>query len=255
MKTKTLLLLFCINFNLVQAWGPTGHRVIGEVASWNISNKTKREIAKLLYGESLASASTFADEIKSDKRYNKFYSWHYVNFDFGKKYEECEHNYEGDVIQGIQICLDTLKSKIILKEDKIFYLKLLVHLVGDLHQPFHIGRKEDKGANDIKLKWFQEPSNLHKVWDEDMINHYNMSYSELSNDLRYLKRTEKKEIQKGTLMDWVYESQKLAQNVYSSAKKDDILGYKYQYEYFPTVKTQLQKGGLRLAELLDTIFK
>jgi len=131
---------------------------------------------------------------------------------------------------------------------------MLVHFIGDLHQPLHTGRGEDKGGNDIKVKWFNSPSNLHRIWDDDMIEHYDMSYTELTNDLDFLSKLEKMKIQQGTILDWVYESQTIAQNVYNSAKPEDNLGYKYQYENFAIVKSQLQKAGLRLAKILNDIF-
>ena len=247
-------ILCCFVINVFFAWGPTGHRVVGEVAYQNLDKSTKRKIEKLLNYKSLATVSTFGDEIKSDKRYNKFYVWHFVNFEFGKKYHECEKNKEGDLIQGIDSCISIIKSEKSNKKDKIFYLKMLVHFIGDLHQPLHTGRGEDKGGNDIKVKWFNSPSNLHRIWDDDMIEHYDMSYTELTNDLDFLSKLEKMKIQQGTILDWVYESQTIAQNVYNSAKPEDNLGYKYQYENFAIVKSQLQKAGLRLAKILNDIF-
>ncbi len=255
MKNKLILFLLCIHINVVQAWGTTGHRVVGEIASQHISNKTKRKIAKLLEGESLASVSTFADEIKSDPRYRNFYSWHYVNFDFGEKYDSRKRDPKGDIIFGIQECIKVIKDEKSSKENKAFYLKLLIHLVGDLHQPLHTGRTEDRGGNDINVNWFKDKSNLHKVWDEDMINYHNMSYTELASNLPRTDKKSIRSIQKGTILDWTYESQKLAQKIYASAETGDSLGYKYNYNHFSIVETQLQKGGIRLARLLDDIFK
>ena len=59
-------------------WGATGHRVIGEIADNYLCGKAKRNIKKLLKKKSLAFVSTFGDEIKSDKRYREFYTWHYM---------------------------------------------------------------------------------------------------------------------------------------------------------------------------------
>ena len=47
--------------------------------------------------------------------------------------------------------------------------------MGDLHQPLHAGRAEDRGGNDIQVQWFGEGSNLHRVWDSDMLESYGMS--------------------------------------------------------------------------------
>jgi len=83
--TYALLLLFlCSSFNPSEVkWGKTGHRVIGEIADNYLKSSSKHKIQKLLHRKSLAFVSTFADEIKSDKRYNEFYTWHYINIAFG----------------------------------------------------------------------------------------------------------------------------------------------------------------------------
>lgn len=244
--------LFVLHY--AYAWGNTGHRVVGEVASKNIKRKTAKKVAKLLNHQSLASVSTFGDDIKSDDRYKKFYPWHYVNFNNGEQYKDETRNPEGDVVLGINTCIDFIRNENTSDEDKAFYLKLLVHLVGDLHQPLHVGHGSDKGGNDIKVKWFGEDSNLHRVWDDEMISQYGMSYTELANDLPYRTKQEIDEIRKGTLMDWTYESQKIAENtVYPSANPEEKLYYRYQYNYFNTVKSQLQKAGYRLAKILDEV--
>ncbi|UOB19120.1 S1/P1 nuclease [Abyssalbus ytuae] len=252
---KIVIVLLALNINSIYAWGPTGHRVIGKIATENISGRTKRIIAGLLDNESLAAASTFADEIKADTRYKMFYPWHYVNFEPGQQYNPEKRPTEGDLIFGINKCIDVLKNKNSKREDKVFYLKMLIHFIGDLHQPLHVGKAEDQGGNLIKLHWFKEDSNLHKVWDIDMIEQYNMSYTELADEL--ISGTPKDKIKnyrQGHIMDWVYESKNLAGKVYASVNDNDHISYSYQYEYFPVVKDQLIKGGVRLAKILDEIF-
>lgn len=255
MKSWVILLFFSVQLSFGNIfWGKTGHRVVGEVAADYLSGSAKRKIKKILNGQSLAFVSTFADEIKSDRRYKAFGPWHYVNFPFDKKYGEEPPSEYGDLVMGIERCILLLKSDTTSEDDKTFYLKLLVHFIGDLHQPLHVGRGEDKGGNDIQVQWFGNGSNLHRVWDTNMIEEYGMSYEELSDNLPAIKRRERKEIQSGALLDWVYESQDLAQKVYASANKGEKLGYKYMYDHFSTVRIQLQKGGLRLAKILNDIF-
>lgn len=251
---KEVTLSVCLT-NSTMVWGPTGHRVVGEIASKNISNKTRRRIAKLLDNQSLAFVSTFADEIRSDERYRKLSPWHYVSLDFGEMYNESERNPDGDIIFAIRECIRIIKDKQSTKEDRAFYLRLLIHFIGDLHQPLHVGRAEDRGGNDISVTWFGRRSNLHRVWDSNMIDSYMMSYTELSDNLPSISKEQKNQIQQGTLLDWVYESQELAEKVYASTERNSREGYEYQYNNFSTVMTQLQKGGLRLAKLLDQIFE
>ncbi|MDG3583784.1 MULTISPECIES: S1/P1 nuclease [Galbibacter] len=235
-------------------WGKTGHRVVGEVAEQHLKNSTKRKIMKLLDGQSLALVSNYGDDIKSDPKYKEYSAWHYVNFPFDKAYGEETPSEYGDIIIGIDKCIAVLKDDNAKKEDKVFYLKLLVHFMGDLHQPLHVGRGEDKGGNDIQVRWFNEGSNLHRVWDSDMIDFYGMSYTELANNLPVYSKTQEKSIAEGSILDWVEESQELAKKVYASANTGEKLGYRYMYDYFDTVRAQLEKGGLRLAKVLNDIF-
>lgn len=236
-------------------WGATGHRSIGEIAKMYLSKKAQRNVAEILNGQSLAMVSTFGDDIKSDKRYNEFYTWHYVNMPFGVKYEDSEKNEKGDLVTGIKKCQEVISDKNASMEDKAFYLKLLVHFVGDLHQPMHVGKTEDKGGNDIQVRWFNDGTNLHRVWDSDMINHFDMTYTELANNTDKISKKQVEFLQKGTLEDWVNETQQHAIKVYGSAEAGEKLGYNYMYENFDLVRSQLQTGGIRLAKVLNDLFE
>ena len=258
-KSIYILVLFLIPFSSIEAtnpdWGATGHRTVGEVAENYLKGKTKRKIKELLNGQSLALVATFGDDIKSDRRYNEFYSWHYVNMPFGVKYEDAVKNPKGDLVTGIEKCKAVILDEKASKEDKVFYIKMLVHLIGDLHQPMHVGRKEDKGGNTIQVQWFSNGTNLHRVWDSNMINHFNMTYTELAENVAEISKEQVKFLQQGTIEDWANETQTFAVKVYASAGIGDKLGYKYMYDNFGLVRSQLQKGGIRLAKVLNDLFK
>ena len=255
----TLLLLnFYSNLERGPMWGPTGHRVIAEVANNYLTNNSIEKINKILNGETLVNASTYADDIKSDSRYDNFYDWHFINMELDANYEDVDPSEKGDVFIAINKCIDILESDSASDSDKSFYLKLLVHFVGDLHQPLHIGRYEDRGANRVYVKWFGRNSNLHRVWDSDMINGYNMSYSELAVNLPnpdFLVFTkEAEDFKRDDILDWVNEIHSYTNQIYSEVSVDDKLGYEYQYKNFGTVKELLLIGGIRLAKILNYLF-
>lgn len=235
-------------------WGKTGHRVIGQVAQEHLTPKTAAAVDALLGGMSLAFVSTYADEIRSDSRYNYLAPWHYVNMDKDVRYLQAEKNPKGDIITAIEYCKKVLKSQESTKADKAFYLKLLVHFIGDIHQPMHVGRKADRGGNNVKLTWFGEPTNLHRLWDTDLIEHYNMSYTELAAHLPKRSEQEKENCMKAPLLDWAHESQDLANMIYANTPEHAALGYVYHYQHFDTVRARLLEAGLRLAATLNTIF-
>ena len=259
MKIKLLLLipfLFFMKSSSDEAffWGKNGHRATGKIAEKHLTRKANRSIDKILKGQSLAFVSTYADEIKSDKKYNKYYSWHYINMDLDQTYEQAEKNPKGDLVTGINTCIKILNDKNSSDDEKNFHLKMLVHFMGDLHQPMHIGRKEDKGGNSIQVEWFGKGSNLHRVWDTNMIDDWEMSYIELADNADDLSKIQIETIEKGTLIDWVNEVHVVTNEVYNSVEKGENLRYKYSYNHFGTVRTQLQKGGIRLAKVLNDIF-
>ena len=238
-----------------EVWGQTGHRVVGQIAEAYLSKKTKREISRLLEGHSLAFASTIADEIKSDRAYDSFGPWHYVNYEMGGHYDPSNADERGDIVYGIQKSIEVLESKSASESDKRFYLKLLIHFIGDLHQPLHVGRAEDLGGNRIQVSWFSRTSNLHRVWDSELIESYNMSYDELARELlRSTNASERAKLTRGDYLDWVEESHQIVKRIYDSASSGDRLGYRYTYDFNPLVFEQLAKGGLRLAKLLNAIF-
>lgn len=237
-------------------WGQTGHRVVGLIAEKHLSKRAKKAIDALLKGHSLAYASTFADEIKSDKAYDAYGPWHYVNYDMDKRYDPNNADDRGDIVYGIQKSMEVLSNEKSSEADKSFYLKLLIHFIGDLHQPLHVGQAEDQGGNRIQVSWFSRNSNLHRVWDSDLIDGYSMSYEELAEELmRSTSKTELQIFQEGNYLDWVEESHQTAAVVYASASNGDRLNYQYGYEFNPLVFEQLKKGGYRLAKLLNEVFK
>ncbi|HUH46818.1 MAG TPA: S1/P1 nuclease [Arenibacter sp.] len=243
-----------ISFAHGMEWSRTGHRTIGEVAQSHLSAKARRTLKKLLNGQGLAAISNFGDEIKADRTYARFEPWHYVNYPMDKKYTDVKPSEKGDVVIGIEKCIAVIREGDSSHEEKVFYLKMLVHLVGDLHQPMHAGRLEDKGGNDIQLRWFGQGTNLHRVWDANMIDDYGMGYTELANNLPQLSKKEIKAVQRGGIYDWVEESHNLANVLYNSVEVGERLGYAYSYKYWTLVEQQLQRGGLRLAKVLNELF-
>lgn len=256
MKKFILLLFFAthICFSNNPIWSKAGHRVVGEVAQEHLTKKAAKAISELLDGRSLAAVSTFGDEIKADSTYRRFGAWHYVNYPANKKYGDEPPSKQGDLMTGIEKCIEIIKNQNSSKAEKAFYLKMLVHLIGDLHQPMHVGRLEDKGGNDIQIRWFNKGSNLHRVWDSNLIDDNGMSYTELASNLPRLSKAQKKAIQKGDIYDWVEESQDLAHIIYGSVEMGEKLYYRYSYDWFGTVEEQLEKGGLRLAKVLNDLF-
>ena len=203
---KIIIITFFIT-SLLFPWGKTGHRITGEVAEAHLTEKAKIEIAKILSDPSLANASTWADEMRPNPDFQKYSTWHYANMPLDKRYSEHPQSKKGDIVQAIKLCKAKLRNPNVSKNEKAFHLRFLVHLVGDIHQPLHVGRGEDRGGNEIKVKWFGKDTNLHRVWDSEMINTYMMSYTEFTDLLMRNFNSSLVEMKSEEI--WIDETQKL----------------------------------------------
>lgn len=251
---KTLfrtLLIICISFQAF-GWGQTGHRAMGLIADKHLSKKARKEIERILKGESLAMTSTWMDEIRSDTSYRYSYDWHWVTIPDGQTYEQTEKNPKGDVIAAIERIIAELKSKKFSGKPEMERVKMLVHLIGDIHQPLHVGLGPDRGGNSVKVMWFRADSNLHRVWDSDMIDDKGLSYSELATWIGAPSATQLSTWQKTGVRDWANESITFRKQVYDYG--DGKMGYEYAYKYFDIVKLRIQQSGVRLAAVLNEIY-
>jgi hypothetical protein len=218
-----------------------------------LTNKTKKELAKIMGHESLVEASTWMDNIKSDEKYDHTHAWHYVTIPDGMEYNSAEKSDKGDAYEAIKRMIEILKNDVSSNEEKREAVRMLVHLVGDFHQPLHVGNGEDRGGNDVKIKWFYSNSNLHRIWDSEMLDSKEYSYSELSGLIDHPLNEAQMNFKSADLNVWVKEAMELRPQVYAIGEKDN-LSYEYMYKNWDTVQTQLLKGGLRLAAVLNEIF-
>jgi len=236
-----------------KAWGMLGHRVVGEVASKHLNESTKNKIQSILGNQTLAEVSNWMDDIKSDKKYDSLRPWHYVTIPDGMKYSETNLNPKGDVIAGINFVVNQLKTENLDPQLEKEYLMILVHLIGDVHQPLHVGNGKDKGGNDVKATWFGESSNLHKIWDSEIIDGKQYSYTELTAIIDHPTHEEVVDWQSDDVGDWAYQCMAFRNGIYEF-EDGYAWEYKYQYVHWDTIKHQLLKGGVRLAGILNDIY-
>lgn len=251
-----LLGLLITNSTNVFAWGQTGHRVSGEIAETYLSAKAKRQIKKLYPNKSLAEISTLMDQMRShpSKFWQKTASpWHYVTVPEGTEYHLDHAPSEGDAFTALQTYTVTLEDPKASMQEKRIALLIIVHLIGDLHQPLHAGNGNDRGGNDVKVEFFWEKSNLHRVWDSGMIDQQQLSYTEWTTWLG--QKMTPNMVNEWRATDpaiWIKESAELRDGLYP---EDDKVSWQYQYQHLSTVKTRLQMAGVRIAVYLNEVFK
>lgn len=253
MKRIIFTFSLCLASLLSFSWGQTGHRTVAHIAQNHLHKKAQKAIQKIMGHESLVEASTWMDNIKSDDAYDHTHAWHYVTIADGKDYKSCEKNEKGDAYEAIDRMITTLKNESADLSEKKEALRMLVHLVGDIHQPLHVGNGTDRGGNDVKIKWFYDPSNLHRIWDSEMIDSKQYAYSELALQTDHAKQALPAAYTSIDKDVWVQEAIALRPQVYNIGDKGH-LSYEYMYKNWPTVKEQLHKAGLRLAAILNEIY-
>lgn len=259
--SKLLMIAGIITSAYSYAWGLTGHRVIAQIAENHLCGKTKREIKKILGKEKLAYWANWPDFVKSEPtgKYKHADVWHYVNISPQTNFQSFETQLksqkEPNLYNQLDVLIAKLKNKKLPLEERKEALVFLIHMMGDMAQPMHTGRAEDLGGNRVNVSYFREKTNLHSLWDGKLIDSQKYTYTEYANLLDNKSRKEVKNIQKGTVEEWLYDSHQIANKVYDATPAGAELSYKYGYDFNSTLERQLLYGGLRLAKLLNDTFK
>jgi hypothetical protein len=263
MKTLKSFIILVFVLSLTQTsfawWGANGHRIVGEIADSYLSKKAKAAIREILGNESVAMTSNWADFIKSDSSYNYLSTWHYINFKQGKSQAEFNSFLQSDTATDawtkMKFLIAELKNKQLPLETKQLYLRMLIHICGDIHQPLHVGQFEDLGGNRIRVQWFGENTNLHSLWDDKLVEHQKLSYTEFAKAINHTTKDQRNQWQQQPMQDWFYESYVLAGKLYASiTQPEQKLSWRYNFDHVDILNSQLLKGGVRLAGLLNEIF-
>ena len=229
----------------------------------------------ILEGHSLPYVANWADEIRSaPKSYGYTFDWHYTTWqdDDQRFHAGLENKASGFLLSQVNNQLAVLKSPLSSQAEKAFALKFVVHLLGDLHQPLHVGGGNDKGGNACRVTWHGKPTNLHSVWDSEMIERSNLSYIELA-DFSSQAHTpqQTKAWQTGSIAAWAEESKILRRKIYPAEVlmpnapvtyltycQENVapeampkLGYEYSYQFDQILRDRLYQAGVRLAKVLN----
>lgn len=253
MKLIVIFLSFIFINSEFTRWGQIGHYVTGYIAEAHLDYQAKMEMERILGNESLAMASVWMDDIRSDNHYDYTSDWHWVTIPDGKTYDETEKNPNGDVIWALEKLISELKEGGLSESEESEKLKMVIHMVGDIHQPLHVGTGDDRGGNDVRVEWMGNSSNLHRVWDSDMIRSRELSYTELANEINHPTQEQIVEWQAATVREWARESKSYRHQVYDISR-NNRLGYEYRYKNFDLVEKRLLQAGVRIAGVINEIY-
>jgi nuclease S1 len=259
-KGLPLFLLFLATLTPARpalAWGKLGHRIVALVAETRLSPSCKAQVESILDGESLADASTWADEHKLAVRRSA--TWHYVNVPIsasGYDASFCPH--DDCVVARIGEFSRVLSDRSASADKRLLALRFVVHLVADVHQPVHVGDNGDRGGNDLQLRFYRRGTNLHKLWDRDLLEQFSSDEETWAKSVEAILRPDDvRAWSGGSPSDWANESLALAKQAYtgftgeSPMTSGTTIGTQYEAAALPLVRRRLAQAAVRLASMLD----
>lgn len=243
------------------AWGRIGHRAAAKLAEARLTPEARAAIRDLLdVGESLADASTWADEHR--REIPESGPWHYVNVPITEdRYQERFCPDGNCVVARIghfkAIVADAKRPR----TERQQALRFLIHFVEDMHQPLHVGDRRDRGGNDLQVQFFGQASNLHRVWDSGLIERLDADEVAWVEKLKALAaRPDASTWERGAVTDWATESLQAARKAYQAPvgagelKPGARLDQAYLDAHAATVQLRLAQSGVRLAAVLNAIW-
>ena len=256
-----------------QAYWEYGHETVAQIAETNMPAKTRSAVQRLLRAapllgtpqcplRNMKDVSVWADCIKGDRmRWGYTNSWHYQNVDICKPFDLKSACADGNCVSAqIDRNVALLKKRTLPAHVRLEALAFLVHFVGDLHQPLHAGDHEDRGGNDLKASYGVMPGyNLHSVWDGLLADR---ALSAAPSIVRLFPADEKAAMAAGTTRDWSMENWAVSRDIaYRRAVDGNPCGPKPELPVTideadvtasrAALRLQVERGGLRLARLLE----
>ena len=246
----------CLSVIPCFGWGQKGHDTTAFIAENHLTPITKAVVEELLDGRSMVYYANWLDKASHTPEYAYSKTWHYKNIDEGQTFKDAPLNEKGDIVRALEEQISVLNKDNSTREEKQLALKMVVHLLGDIHQPMHLGHASDLGGNRWIVKYFGRDNNIHSVWDTSLPESaHKWSYSEWQQQIDRLSPLEEIEIVKdGCPAKWAKETFDICRTIYSTTPEDSKLSYDYVAEWTPVVEEQFLKGGLRLADVLNSLF-
>ena len=246
------------------AWGGDGHRIVCGIAWQRLTEDGRALVARLLESneeKTFVDACVWADFVRPDRP--ETYNYHFINIPAGVSGMDMERDCSAPkrcapwAIVHFGRMLGDGKVDPAARTEA---LKWVLHFVGDLHQPLHAGRPGDLGGNRVLVDFFgdagraERRNNLHSVWDSQMLRRAGMRWPEASNRLfEEIAEDEAKSWETLDVSDWADESYRIDEAfAYGELDAKGIIRNAYYKPAIGIAETQLMKGGVRLAHLINS---
>lgn len=258
-----VVLLLLVSVPQVWGWGRYGHQVVARIAEARLTPSTAAQVKDLLGTETLIDVAPWADAYRADHRETG--PWHYVDIPSSQQSYDRERDcpaaagggeWRDCAVDRIPYFVARLKDRSLSQSDRAFALKMVVHLVGDLHQPFHaIG--DAHGGNGIHVSYFGSTQcgehytcNLHGIWDEQLLERRHMDQKDFTAALeKTIAQKHWDEVSQANPVVWANEAHKLG--VSFMVSDGAVIGQDYYDSASPAVDRQLAVAGIRLARILN----
>jgi len=264
------------------AWGPEGHRMIGDIASRYRAPAVKDEVLELLRYDrladgqpserrSLGEVANWADEIKDYEWGKRRGSWHYDDMPICEGARQSTYCRNGRCASvQLERQIEILRNVEAKRRQRNEALKWVVHLVGDVHQPLHASNRADRGGNRVQVSFFGERDNpphgsinLHSIWDVHIVRRLLLERGgERAFVAAPMSGGEIRDWEKGSITEWLAESHRIAGDfaypmlpVASSCPRKISgvveIGQTYYAQAAPLIEIQIRRAGIRLARVIN----
>jgi hypothetical protein len=235
-------------FHIVFAWSREGHHMVAEIAYQLLSNTAKEKLKAYLGNTSIEDAATWMDEQRGgNSAYKYLTTTHYINIEKGGKIDPFQ---KGNIYTELNTVITELEKGSNPTDLKL-NLMILIHLVGDAHQPLHDGYGNDKGGNSINVSFFGKQTNLHSVWDGAIINKEHITTQTILSNYSKLSAAQIAGIKTENVANWINESRIYLPQIYSFS--NSTLDESYVQKATPIIEEQILKAGIRLSGILEKV--
>ena len=167
-------------------WGAGGHMMTAHIAFSRLKPKAKAKVAELLAIEidpaevtaksrDFVHAAAWADDLRPFTQFDSLKPLHFIDKPFSLDGTALPAVEPENIVKALEDNVEILKTSTD-KNAQAQALRLVIHFVGDIHQPLHCTAKVsgahpdgDKGGNLFKIKVMKngqlKDSNLHSYWD------------------------------------------------------------------------------------------
>ncbi len=231
------------------AWGKTGHYLIADIAESIMKENVKENVQKYLGTMSFEEAADWMDEVRAAHEDDYMKPWHYIDLEKGENYVPGNGD---NIIDRLNMTYSELQHKQNLSTETITTdLLILFHLVGDLFQPLHVGYGSDRGGNTYQISLNGRGTNLHAVWDKDIIEDENISLDDCISLYKKMSTAQIANIKNTSFVGWMNENRKLLAGIYPAKHTIDN---DYLQQNKMVVERQLLYAGIKLDAVLESRF-